>query len=284
MRIKIKKFDPTTIKRDAVVLLIGKRGSGKTTLLKDIMFHMREKLDFGVAMSPTEETTDALGSFLPRSLIYNAFSSHVLDTMLEHQRREIKKGKVRNMFLLLDDCMYDRKIMTGTNTRELFMNGRHRKIFFINLLQYMMDLPAALRSQVDYVFALKENIISSREKLWKYFFGMFQDFRDFNKVMNSCTQGYECIVLDNTVRSNEVADCIYWYQANPNLPDFRLGDSAFWDLDAQYFQDRSTDVDDDGAAAEAAAAADGGAVTKSKRGAALCVTKADKHGIPIVID
>jgi len=283
MRIKVKKFDPTTIKRDAVVLLIGKRGSGKTTLLKDIMFHMRDKLDFGVAMSPTEETTDALGSFLPRSLIYNAFSSQVLDTMLEHQRREIKKGKVKNMFLLLDDCMYDRKIMTGTNTRELFMNGRHRKIFFINLLQYMMDLPAALRSQVDYVFALKENIISSREKLWKYFFGMFQDFRDFNKVMNSCTQGYECIVLDNTVRSNEVADCIYWYQANPDLPDFRLGDRAFWDLDAQYFQDRSVDVDDDdggGGGGGGDAAAAGG---KSKRGA-LCVMKADKYGIPIVIE
>ena len=28
MKIKIKKFDPTTIKKDAVVLLIGKRGSG----------------------------------------------------------------------------------------------------------------------------------------------------------------------------------------------------------------------------------------------------------------
>ena len=85
MKIKIKKFDATTIKKDAVVLLIGKRGSGKTTLMKDIMFNMKDKLDFGIAMSPTEETTASLGSFLPPSCIYNTFSSTALDTMLESE-------------------------------------------------------------------------------------------------------------------------------------------------------------------------------------------------------
>ena len=276
MKIKIKKFDATAIKKDAVVLLIGKRGSGKTTLMKDIMFNMKDKLDFGVAMSPTEETTASLSSFLPPSCIYNSFSSTALDTMLEHQRKQIKKGSKKNIFLLLDDCMYDKKIMAGTNTRELFMNGRHRKIFFMNSVQYMMDMPAALRSQVDYVFALKENIISSREKLWKYFFGMFQDFRDFNKVMNSCTQGYECIVVDNTSRSNDLSDCIYWYQANVNLPAFRMGAQVFWDLDANYYQDR-TDPDGDNEDPERVSTKGARKVTK------LMVEKQDKYGIPIVI-
>jgi energy-coupling factor transporter ATP-binding protein EcfA2 len=275
MKIKIKKFDATTIKKDAVVLLIGKRGSGKTTLMKDIMFNMKDKLDFGIAMSPTEETTASLGSFLPPSCIYNTFSSTALDTMLEHQRVQIKKGHNRNVFLLLDDCMYDKKVMAGTNTRELFMNGRHRKIFFMNSVQYMMDMPAALRSQVDYVFALKENIISSREKLWKYFFGMFQDFRDFNKVMNSCTQGYECIVVDNTVRSNDLSDCIYWYQANVSLPPFRMGADVFWRLDSNYYDDHVDQQDDD-------AEADTSTKT-SKRNKKVVVEKQDKYGLPIVI-
>jgi energy-coupling factor transporter ATP-binding protein EcfA2 len=243
MKLKIRKFDASTIKPDAVVLLIGKRGSGKSTLMKDIMYHMRDNLDFGLAMSPTEETTDSLGSYIPRSCIYNTFSSPALDVMLELQRKMIRKGRFKKCYLLLDDCLFDKKVMTGTNMRELFMNGRHRKIFFMNAVQYMMDMPAALRSQVDYVFALKENIISSREKLWKFFFGMFQDFKDFSKVMNSCTQGYECIVLDNTKRSNEVSDCIYWYAANPNIPDFRMGQDIFWNLDTRYFRDREAEED-----------------------------------------
>lgn len=241
MKLKIRKFDATTIKSDAVVLLIGKRGSGKTTLMKDLMYHMREKLDFGLAMSPTEETTESLSSFVPPSCIYNTFSSPALDVMLELQRQQVKSGRFRNVYLLLDDCMYDKKIMAGVNTRQLFMNGRHRKIFFMNSVQYMMDMPAALRTQVDYVFALKENIIASREKLHKFFFGMFEDFRDFNKVMNSCTQNYECIVLDNTCKTGELTDTIFWYKADPALPRFQLGRPVFWDLDRMYYKDRDSD-------------------------------------------
>ena len=233
------------MKKDACVLLIGKRGTGKTTLMKDIMFHMRDKLDFGVAMSPTEETTEALSSFVPPSCIYNTFSNTVLGVMLELQRQQVKKGRFKNVYVLLDDCMYDKKVMAGVNVRELFMNGRHRKIFFMNSVQYMMDMPAALRSQVDYVFALKENIISSREKLWKFFFGMFEDFRDFNKVMNSCTQNYECIVLDNTSKSNDLSDSIFWYKADPQLPRFQLGQQVFWDLDRNFFHDKDADADGD---------------------------------------
>ena len=280
MKLRIRKFDPTTIKKDAVVLLIGKRGSGKSTLMKDIMFHMQDKLDFGLAMSPTEETTESLGTFIPPCCIYNTFSGAALDVMLELQRKQVKKGSFRNVYLLLDDCMYDKKVMGGVNVRELFMNGRHRKIFFMNSVQYMMDMPAALRSQVDYVFALKENIISSREKLWKFFFGMFQDFRDFNKVMNSCTQGYECIVLDNTARSGEITDSIFWYTANPNTPAFRMGRPVYWNLSERYFRDR----DDEGG--------NGGNVlgvreqmneAKEATNNVLTVEKADKYGAPMSV-
>jgi hypothetical protein len=53
--------------------------------MKDIMYNMRDKLDFGVAMSPTEETTESLGTYVPRSCIYNSYSSAALDVMLEHR-------------------------------------------------------------------------------------------------------------------------------------------------------------------------------------------------------
>jgi hypothetical protein len=286
MKLKIRKFDPSTMKKDAVVLLIGKRGTGKTTLMKDIMYYMRTKLDFGVAMSPTEETTEALSSFVPQSCIYNTFSNTALGVMLELQRQQVKKGRFKNVYVLLDDCMYDKKVMSGVNVRELFMNGRHRKIFFMNSVQYMMDMPAALRSQVDYVFALKENIISSREKLWKFFFGMFEDFRDFNKVMNSCTQNFECIVLDNTSRSNDVSDSIFWYKADPTLPRFQLGQPVFWDLHRRFFHDKDAEAEKDGDTVlgvreqmtMAAAGRGGGG---SERNAMLMIEKAQVDGSPI---
>lgn len=239
MRIQIKKFNPVVqLTQTATVLLIGKRGSGKSTLMRDLMFHMKDALNFGLAMSPTEESTASLGTFIPRSCIYNNFSSTALDVMLEIQRKSVKAGKWKQMYLIMDDCMYDKKVMKGVNIRELFMNGRHRKIFHMNAIQYLMDIGPDIRSQVDFVFALKENIVNNREKLWKFFFGMFENFSDFNKVMSSCTNGYDAIVLDNTKRSNELSECVFWYTANPATPEFTIGDRIFWQLDRYYFKDK----------------------------------------------
>ena len=71
--------------------------------------------------------------------------------------------------------------------RDLFMNGRHLSITFCNAMQYVMDMGPDLRTQVDYLFALRENIHSNKQKLWKYFFGMFNKYDEFNRVMEKCT-------------------------------------------------------------------------------------------------
>lgn len=238
MNLKLKQFDPSTqLKDSATVLLVGRRGSGKSTLMRDLMWHMRDRLDFGLAMSPTEESTASLGGFVPRSCIYNNFDSTALDTMLELQRKSVKRGKWKKMYIILDDCAYEKRFFKGSNMRELLMNGRHRKVFLLNAVQYVMDIGPDIRSQIDFVFALKENVSSNREKLWKCFFGMFERLADFNRVMMECTTNFEALVLDNTKRSNDITDCVYWYKANPDHPPFRVGNPIFWALDEQYYYD-----------------------------------------------
>ena len=94
-------------------------------------------------------------------------------------------------------------------------------------MQYCMDLPPALRANVDYVFILRENIIQNREKLYKSFFGIFPTFDMFNKVMDACTENYECIVLDNTSKSNKIEDCVFWYKAKMHK-NFKVGAPEYW--------------------------------------------------------
>ena len=125
--------------------------------------------------------------------------------------------------------------------RNIFMNGRHRKLFYVNCVQYLMDIGPELRCNTDYVFALRENIISNRARLHQYFFGMFDTFGSFSKVFNSCTQGYECMVLDNTVRSNNVEDCVFWYEAKYDLPEFRMCRPVYWDLSKKYETKQTND-------------------------------------------
>ena len=243
-KLNIRKFDPSTMSANSVILMVGRRGSGKSTLIRDIMFHMRSKLDFGLAMSPTEESNEAFSSYVPRTCIYADYQPAIVSTLLKTQKSQVKKGNYRNVYLVMDDCAFDKKIMSTVNMRELMYNGRHAKITFCYSVQYLVDFPAAFRAQVDYVFCLKDNVMASKEKLWKFFFGMFQDFRDFNKTFTACTEGYDCIVLDNNVKSNNIMDCVFWYRAEPELPRFQLGRPIFWELDRRYYRDRSDNDSD----------------------------------------
>ena len=122
---------------------------------------------------------------------------------------------------------FDKKVFQSKTIRDFAMNGRHCKMTWVNALQYCMDLDPAMRSQVDYVFALREPINDNKQKLYKYFFGVFDNYEQFNGTMSACTENHECIVFDNTQSSNRVEDCVSWYKADPNLPDFLLGSDKF---------------------------------------------------------
>lgn len=91
-----------------------------------------------------------------------------------------------------------------------------------------------MRSQVDYVFTMKENTIQNRMKLYKMFFGVFGTFDDFSAVLDRCTQNYETLVLDNTMQTNGPADCIFWYKAKLDNGPFRLGSDVFYRLQERY--------------------------------------------------
>ena len=57
---------------------------------------------------------------------------------------------------------------------------------------------------------------------------MFPTFDTFRTVLISCTEGYDCLVLDNTSRSNAVENSVFWYRANPERK-FRIGSKELWD-------------------------------------------------------
>lgn len=107
------------------------------------------------------------------------------------------------------------------------MNGRHWKIFIIVTAQFSGDVPPAIRSNIDYIFVLRENIIQNRERLFKNFFGCFNSLNEFCQVLDSTTNNYEALVLDNTSRSNKIEDQVFWYRADPNRK-FRMGSPAMW--------------------------------------------------------
>ena len=107
-----------------------------------------------------------------------------------------------------------------------------------------MDMGPDMRSQIDYVFALRDNVISSRKKLWEQFFGFFQSYAAFSKVMDQCTNNYECLVYDGkSAKTNNIEDCIFWYKASPDLPQFNMGRQVFHDMHRRYYHNKEDEIE-----------------------------------------
>tara|TARA_B100000035_G_C20517496_1_gene343888 strand:- start:75 stop:479 length:405 start_codon:yes stop_codon:yes gene_type:complete len=106
-----------------------------------------------------------------------------------------------------------------------------------------MDLPPDLRANIDFVFVLRENIVQNQEKIYKNFFGIFPHVDTFKEVMNSCTEGFDCLVLDNTSRSNKISDCVFWYRAKPDRK-FKIGSKQLWDYHKNNYNDKYATQDE----------------------------------------
>lgn len=242
---KVRKYDITTLKPYRIILIVGKRGTGKSVMSRHCMYHMREDIDICIGMSPTEETVQFFVDHTPASLVHRSFSEQAVKELVTHQRRMAhKKRKQEHVLLILDDMMYDKSVLKSPVMRDIFMNGRHLKITVIIAMQYCMDMSPDLRSQVDYVMVMRDNIMSNRMKLYKFFFGVFPTFGEFASTMDACTENHECLLIDNTQKSNQITDIIFWYRADTNLPPFRLSSKKYWLLHALHERPEE-DTDED---------------------------------------
>jgi hypothetical protein len=238
MKLELKKFNPKNVTSESVIVLIGKRACGKSTTLKDILSYHTD-VPVGVVVSPTEKANGYFEKFVPKMLIYDEPDETTIQKFLDRQmsistekKREIKKFGSSQIdaraFLILDDCLYDKRWINNIHIRSIFMNGRHYNVFFLVTLQHAMGLPPVLRNNIDYVFIFRNNIRKEREKIYQHYAGMFPTYEAFEQVMMQTTENFECMVIDNRTQSNKLEDQIFWYKASDK--NFKMCSADLWEL------------------------------------------------------
>jgi hypothetical protein len=256
MALSLKRFDPRSIKfkvedKDApVIVLIGKRNTGKSFLIRDLLY-FHQDIPIGTVISGTEAGNGFYGKIVPKLFIHDKYESILIEKVLQRQKMALKQYN-RDMltykktsidprtFVILDDCLYDNKWARDELMRCLFMNGRHWQVLLIISMQYPLGIPPGLRSNIDYVFILRENILSNRKRIWENYASMFPTLESFCSVMDQTTENYECLVIHNGSKSNKIQDQIFWYKAETR-PDFKLGSKQFWEMSAQMVDDDEED-------------------------------------------
>ena len=245
MTLELKKFDMKSISfkptenKGPVVVLIGKRDTGKSFLVRDLLYYQQE-IPIGTVISGTEEGNGFYGKMVPKLFVHNEYNTAIIENILKRQRTVLKQIKKEmetykrstidpRAFVILDDCLYDNTWARDKMMRLLFMNGRHWKVMLVITMQYPLGIPPTLRTNIDYVFILRENYIANRKRIYENYAGMFPTFEAFCQVMDQCTENFECLVINNSSKSNKLHDQVFWYKAD-NHNDFKLGSKEFWEL------------------------------------------------------
>lgn len=259
----IRRFEIGKMDKTRSCVFIGGSGTGKSHLVTSVL-HANKDIPAGIVMSGTEEGDPYWRNFVPDLFIYNDWKPEKLEELIEIQKkakrgielleqeieycvrnrrhedvnrlRRLKAQRLQQMrkFIIIDDLMFKGGISRAESIRKLFMNGRHWQIMTMLTVQYCMSLDIALRGNAGYIFVCREPIISYRKKIYESFLGMLPSFQVFEKVMDTCTQNFECLVLDRTSRSTKVEECLFWYKAEPSY-NFRIGDDRLWSYHRNHY-------------------------------------------------
>ena len=243
MTLELKKFDMRSItfrpdeNKGPVIVMIGRRDTGKSFLVRDLLYHHQD-IPIGTVISGTEAGNGFYSKHVPKLFIHDEYNTIIIENILRRQKTVLKQMNKETQqfgrtsidprtFVILDDCLYDQSWTRDKLMRLLFMNGRHWKVLLVVCMQYALGITPNLRTNIDYVFILREPYLTNRKRIWENYASCFPTLESFCSVMDQTTENYECLVINNNAKSNKIQDQVFWYKAQEH-PDFKLGSKEFW--------------------------------------------------------
>ena len=233
---ELKQFDPELIKLDGTVVAVGKRRTGKSWVFRNLMYLMQNKFEAGIVISQTDELNKFWRQYVPKKYIYPEYDPEILDRVFRRQKRilndpeltDAQKEKKAAFFVLLDDVISDQRLKYDKNLMELFVAGRHYKIFTLITTQYAKAITPTIRGNTDYLFLMK--CVQQRQKE-----AMYEDFCSFltkdafYQILDAYTEDNEVLVVDTCPehRVDPVEMLSWWKAVDPG--NFKMGSKEYWE-------------------------------------------------------
>jgi len=226
------------------ICIIAKSNSGKSWVIREIMKKMND-IPAGVIIAPTDRLNKFYDSVFPTTFIHHEYKPEIMEKLLKRQdliieknNKRIKDGKKKldtRVLFIMDDCMSAKKQWAeDSNFLSIMNEGRHRHITYILSMQYSLGILPEYRSQFNFIFLLAEDIRMNRKKLYEHYAGMFPTFELFESVFLQMTQNYGCMVIDNSSRSIDLKERIFYFKAG-NVEKFPFGNNRFTEFHSNNY-------------------------------------------------
>lgn len=231
----LDEFDPSDIKMDGTIVAVGKRRTGKTWVFRNLMYLMKDKFKAGIVISQTDELNHFWREYVPEKYIYKKYDPLILEAVFRRQKRIINDKSLTDeekeveapFFILLDDVISDQRLRYDEALIELFVAGRHYKLFILITTQYAKAITPVLRGNTDYCFMMKCIQQKQLESLWEDF-GSFVTKTAFALILEETTEDNECLVVNTCPECVvEPISMMKWWKAVDPGP-FKMGSKEYW--------------------------------------------------------
>ncbi len=232
----IKKMNLSEIPDGAICVFIGKRKSGKSFCIRDLLWHKQDIPTCNI-FSGSEKANPFFSDFMPSTFIETELDCERVASIISRQEQLLDKQKEEpekyanadpRTLIIFDDVLHDSSWKKSKAVKNIFMNGRHYKIFFILAMQYVLGIGPSLRCNVDYTFIFRDSSLQNRRKIYDCFGGAVPNFDMFCQLMDSLDK-YECLVICNNADKVTLEEQVLWYKAVDN-GNFKFGCQKMWDF------------------------------------------------------
>jgi hypothetical protein len=228
---KMWPLSPDDTGHGVKICITAKPGRGKTRIMEQIMLYKSWICPIAQVYSGTESSNGFYSQKVTPVTIFNEMEPKQLESLAKRQSIAQKYLPNPWAMLVIDDCIDSPNVLKNHPHPAFFRKGRHMNVLRCDISQYPMDLPAGIRSCIDYLFIPQNSLISERQKLYENFAsGAIPSFKDFCDLMDQVTGDYCALVIDNTSTSQIISERIFYFKADLNRvpPDFKVGCPDAW--------------------------------------------------------
>lgn len=209
----LKKFDKQekrSIDPASTILITASRRSGKTYYAKYLVKKIKKLYSLIICFTNTKNSGQ-WNSILNEDNIIDGYDPEIIQMV--YDRNKILKNKApkanRNVLIIFDDVIDNKKIKNDETVESLFIRGRHDGIGVIFITQKLTRVSPTIRENSDIIIVPIQKSRKALEALAEEY-GIVNNGKDFINLINSYTKDYHVFVIRNDKNSNDPIE-IYQY-------------------------------------------------------------------------
>ncbi len=141
---------------------------------------------------------------------------------MDIQAKQVKKGKIKEAYVIFDDCIDDPDQFSCRELKRLTTQLRHYHITVIFSTQYVNQLPPRMRTNAMSVIIFQTDTEGSLRSLHQSYGQKFDSFQDFRKYIMGNTGDYKFIYYNKSSSEKDINNLYQVLKAPKKIPRFHI--------------------------------------------------------------